>query len=40
MTVDLDTGEDGFFVLNTQGPYDDYLAIDDDDTGGESPNRF
>jgi len=31
--VDLDAGDDdGFFVLNTQGPYNDYLAITDDDT--------
>src|SRR5207244_768229 len=32
VTVDLDTGEDDFFVLNTQGPYNDYLAISDNDT--------
>ncbi|HZB76199.1 MAG TPA: Calx-beta domain-containing protein [Solirubrobacteraceae bacterium] len=30
VTVDLDTGEDGFFVLNSQGAYDNrlHLAID------------
>jgi Ca2+-binding RTX toxin-like protein/phage tail sheath gpL-like len=27
VTVDLHTGEDGFFVLNTQGPYDDELEL-------------
>jgi Ca2+-binding RTX toxin-like protein len=27
ITVDLHTGEDGFFVLNTQGPYDDELEL-------------
>ena len=32
VTVDLDDGEDGFFVLNTQGPYDDYLGLEDNDT--------
>ena len=25
VTVDLDAGEDGYFVLNTQGPYDEFL---------------
>ncbi len=32
VTVDLDSGEDGFFVLNTQGPYDDYTNWSDRDT--------
>jgi hypothetical protein len=33
VTVDLDTpGDDGFFVLNTQGPYNEFLAISDNDT--------
>jgi Ca2+-binding RTX toxin-like protein len=33
ITVDLNAGgDDGFFVLYTQGPYNDYLAITDDDT--------
>ncbi|MGD8816801.1 MAG: cadherin-like domain-containing protein, partial [Acidobacteriota bacterium] len=32
VTVDLDAGEDGFFVLNTQGPYDAYVAYTDADT--------
>ena len=30
IVVDLDTGEDGFFVINTQGPYDHQLDLDDD----------
>jgi len=29
--VDLDTGDDGFFVLNTQGPYNPYLTLSDAD---------
>jgi Ca2+-binding RTX toxin-like protein len=32
VTVDLDTGEDGTFVLNTQGPWNGYPAITDNDT--------
>jgi Ca2+-binding RTX toxin-like protein len=32
ITVDLDAGEDDFFVLNTQGPYDLFLAMTDNDT--------
>ena len=32
VTVDLDAGEDGFFVLNTQGPFNDYLTLGDRDT--------
>ena len=31
VTVDLDTGTDGFFVLNTQGPYNPYLTLADRD---------
>ena len=30
IVVDLDTDEDGFFVINTQGPYDHQLDLDDD----------
>src|SRR5439155_2331951 len=31
VTVNLNSVEDDFFVLNTQGPYNNYLAISDDD---------
>jgi Ca2+-binding RTX toxin-like protein len=30
LIVDLDAGEDGFFVLNTQGPYNDFLATEEE----------
>jgi Ca2+-binding RTX toxin-like protein/phage tail sheath gpL-like len=33
ITVSLDAaGDDGFFVLNTQGPYNDYISTSDNDT--------
>jgi Ca2+-binding RTX toxin-like protein len=32
VTVRLDDAQDGFFVLNTQGPYQDQSAASDDDT--------
>jgi Ca2+-binding RTX toxin-like protein len=32
VTVDLQAGEDGLFVLNTQGPWNDYPDISDNDT--------
>jgi hypothetical protein len=31
VTVDLDTGEDEFFVLNTQGPFNQFHAFTDED---------
>ncbi|HMJ89541.1 MAG TPA: calcium-binding protein, partial [Candidatus Acidoferrum sp.] len=31
ITIDLDAGEDDFFVLHTQGPYDSFLEWTDDD---------
>ena len=37
VTVDLDTGEDGFFVLNTQGAYDNRLHLATDLGLGDLP---
>ncbi|HEY4634477.1 MAG TPA: UvrD-helicase domain-containing protein, partial [Candidatus Limnocylindrales bacterium] len=37
-TLDLDEGEDGFFVLNTQGPYDS-AANDDDFVNGSASTQ-
>ena len=32
VTVNLTAGQDGFFVLNTQGPYNQFLSLSDKDT--------
>ena len=37
VTVDLDTGEDGFFVLNTQGAYDNRVQLTTDLSLGDLP---
>ena len=37
MTVDLDAGEDGFFVLDTQGAYDNRLHLATDLRLGDLP---
>ena len=39
VTVKLTNGEDGFFVLNTQGPYDQFLSLSDKDTVDATARR-